>query len=245
MCTNRADAQCAAALRSVLEQTFRDFELVLVCNGMGDGDFARIASWCEGGRVRLIRSRYRLLTNNLNIGLHECAGAYVARMDADDVALPDRLAVQARFLDANPAVGVCGTFFELIDDAGQSFRTVRYPEGDVAIRRALFSWNPLCHPSVMFRRDVVLDAGGYMGGPHAEDYDLWVRLVLAGATRFANVPQVLLGYRASPSGAARRAAAAYASVTAAQARAFVLSGDPRWLAGSLLTAAKRLFRSRQ
>jgi glycosyltransferase involved in cell wall biosynthesis len=245
MCTNRVDAQLFVALESISAQTLRAAEVVLVCNGLERAALERVSAWCDGKNVRVLTSRFRSLTNNLNVGLHHCSGVYVARMDADDVAYPERLEIQARYLEAHPEVGVCGTFYELIDEAGKPLRTITYPTDDAGIRRSLFLRNPICHPSAMFRRELVLQAGGYMGAVHSEDYDLWVRLALERKTRFANVPQVLLGYRAAPSGAARRAAAAYAGVAATQARAFLASGDPRWFFASLVAAAKRLLRAQR
>jgi glycosyltransferase involved in cell wall biosynthesis len=245
MCTDRDDTFLPQAIQSILAQTLDRLELVLVCNGDALPIVERLARTYESdGRVTVLGSRIRYLTSNLNIGLAACRAERVARMDADDLAHPRRLELQATFLDANPEVGVCGTWYDLIDGDNRKVATVRRPCDDAGIRKMLFSTNPFCHSSVMFRRRLVAEAGGYMGGIYAEDYDLWTRLAISGLTRFANLDEPLLGYRAAPTGSARKARRAYSSAAASQVGAFLESGDPRWLAGAIRNAAKRAFQRR-
>jgi hypothetical protein len=120
---------------------------------------------------------------------------------------------------------------------------VSVPTNDKLIRRALFHGNPLCHPTVMFRRDVVLAAGGYLGGLHAEDYDLWSRLALNSTLHFANLSDVCLGYRVIGVGAARHSRWAYASVAASQLRNFLIGAGLLWGVSAFLSVIKLLIRS--
>ena len=112
------------------------------------------------------------------------------------------------------------------------------------IRRALLRGNPFCHPSVMLRRRVVLNAGGYLGSLDGEDYDLWSRLALDHSLQFANLSESLIGYSATPIGNARRARSAYAATAAAQWRNFIAGAGLVWAGAALWTMAKAIVRSR-
>ena len=240
LCTNRIDAQFYRAIESLLKQNFDSFEIIIVLNGdAGDLLDSIIDGFSMHPRIKVISSDISYLNHSLNLGVEHAVGKYIARMDADDISYPNRLSVQFDFLENNPEIAVCGSWFTLIDSKDAPFETVKLPTDDAAIRRAAFSRNPMCHPTVMFRREAVAKAGGYLGGLYAEDYDLWLRLMNTDGIRFANIPEVLLGYRAVPGGVARRSALAYASVAGAQWGAFVRGGDPRWLMSALLTFAKR------
>lgn len=240
ICTNRLDDCFYRAIDSLLKQEFSNFEIIIVLNGeAADSLNLLVDRFAVHPKIRVIGSSVAYLNHSLNLGIENATGKYVARMDADDIAYPNRLTIQFEFLEKHPEIAVCGSWFSLIDAKDAPFEAVKLPIGDAAIRRAAFMRNPLCHPTVMFRRDIVGKAGGYLGGLYAEDYDLWLRLMAAPGIQFANIPQVLLGYRAIPGGVARRSALAYASVAGAQWGSFVRCGDPRWLMAALLTCVKR------
>jgi hypothetical protein len=134
------------------------------------------------------------ISEALNQGIALACGRYIARMDADDICLPGRLAVQAHHLDRHPELGVLGTQACAIDTDGTPGRRLRVPVGSDRVRTALETSSPLIHPTVMMRRDVVLAAGGYRKlFDGAEDYDLWLRI--AALAQFDNLPQSLLLYR--------------------------------------------------
>jgi glycosyltransferase involved in cell wall biosynthesis len=178
-----------AAVESVLGQTAGDLELLVVDDGSTDGT-PDILSAVRDPRLRLERQPPRGLTRSLNRALALTSAPLVARLDADDVALPERLARQLAFLDAHPDTGLLGSAATERDAAGAS-RTVRPPEDDAAIRRALIRRNVFVHSTVMMRRAVVERVGGYDETlPVAQDYDLWLRL--ARVTRVANLPDVLV-----------------------------------------------------
>jgi cellulose synthase/poly-beta-1,6-N-acetylglucosamine synthase-like glycosyltransferase len=181
------------------------------------------------------------LNFSLSLGLHLARSEFIARMDADDVSHPERLEAQLTYMQANSDVAVLGSAYFLIDDQGCIHGKVDTHQSDFDIRRALRYGNPICHPSVMLRREAILAEGGYLGGKNAEDYDLWLRLAIGRRWRFANMSVPLLSYNVSPSGQARRSRAAYANVAGAQIRQFLLTRDIRWLIGSAVSMAKSLF----
>ena len=146
---------------------------------------------------------HRGIVAALQAGLALCRAPLVARMDADDIALPQRLAAQVAFLETHPQVAVVGTQVEPFPPQRVGPGLRRYLAwqnallDDAAIRREIFIESPFTHPSVVFRREAVLAVGGYRDPGWPEDYDLWLRLYLAGA-RFGKVPQVLLRWRERP-----------------------------------------------
>jgi len=186
----------ADAARSVLAQTLGDLELVVVDDGSTDatGD---LLTGIDDPRVRFERRTHAGLTRALNHGLGLARAALIARLDADDIALPERLARQVAFLDAHPEIGVVGSAAREINGDGREVRVVRPPEDDGSLRRALIRRNPLLHSTVMMRRRVVEAVAGYdVRFAVAQDYDLWIRL--AAVTRLANLSEALVVRRLLP-----------------------------------------------
>lgn len=170
------------AVESVLAQTYRDFELLVVDNVSTDGSAAAVEAYGDP-RVRVLRNdEDRGYVVSLNRGLEEARGEYVARLDADDRMLPERLALQVAALDAEPSVALVGAWMDVVSAGGDLWGRVRgrvrsYPEFVFAILADRYPWG---HPSLMYRRDVVRGLGGY--DPSllpAEDKDLYRRLALA------------------------------------------------------------------
>jgi glycosyltransferase involved in cell wall biosynthesis len=184
------------AVRSVLAQTLGDLELIVVDDGSGDATPGVLAA-VRDRRLRVERRRPEGLARALNHALGLATAPLVARLDADDLALPERLACQAAFLAAHPEVGVLGSAAREVDGEGREVRVVRPPTDDAAIRRALIRRNPMVHSTVVMRRADVLRVGGYDPAFRvAQDYDLWMRL--AAVTRLANLPEALVVRRLLP-----------------------------------------------
>lgn len=245
LCTHVADAQLRLAMQSCLDQTYVNFELLAVVNGPRVEQVANaVREWYgNDGRVRIFTTEVRDLSFSLSLGLHYARGEFIARMDSDDLSKSDRLQRQICFMQNHPNVGVLGSAYEIIDAQGCVQKSVFLPTDDAGIRRAMLWMNPICHPSVMLRRTVALLAGGYLGGGHAEDYELWIRLAAHSDLQFANLPDVCLGYRQVGVGFARRSRSAYASVAAFQFRHFINGYGGRWLFAAFFTMLKAFVRS--
>jgi hypothetical protein len=187
------------AVESILGQTFRDFEFVIVDDGSTDGTaeildrFAR-----QDERIRILRHANKGRAESLNAGIGLANGKYIARMDADDIALRIRLEEQIRFMEEHPDVGLLGGAFELISDNGtRLMKTVSFPTEDLDIKSALLVDNPICHPTVVMRKAVFEPSGGYRKAlVDADDYDLWLRI--SEKSRLANVGTCVLQYRIHP-----------------------------------------------
>jgi hypothetical protein len=180
-----------AALDSLQRQTHRELEIVAVDDASTDGTAELLAQRARGdARVRPVR-----LERNLGPGaaanraLAESRGAFIARLDADDVALPQRLETQLAFLRAT-GVDLCGSWFV---EFGQGLpRTTRWPHSEAAVRAGLLFQSPICHPTVMARREV-FERHPYRDLRLAEDYDLYSRA--SAEYRMALVPRALVRYR--------------------------------------------------
>ncbi len=199
-----AAANLEEAVGSVLGQTFKDWELLLVDDGSSDGgrELARALASADG-RIRLLELPHAGIVEALNAGLAAATGILVARMDADDLSLPGRLARQVSFLDAHPGVGLVSCLVEHIGDAGaqegyaEHVRWINSLKTPDAIALQRFVESPFAHPSVLFRRELAERHGGYRAGDFPEDYDLWLRWMQAGVA-MAKVPEVLLQWRDLP-----------------------------------------------
>lgn len=185
----------APALESVLSQTGVSFEVICIDDGSDDATWSVLASYAAQHRALCIRKAAgRGISEALNQALGLARGRYVARIDSDDICLPNRLAMQAAYLDAHPPVGVLGAQAGVINAAGLHRGRLRVPVGPDRVRAALETSSPLIHPTVMMRRDVIVAAGGYRKlFDGAEDYDLWLRI--APHVAFDNLPQSVLLYR--------------------------------------------------
>jgi glycosyltransferase involved in cell wall biosynthesis len=184
------------AVKSVLEQTVTDLELVVIDDGSTDATTLLLATIGDP-RLRVERQAPRGLTPSLNRALALARAPLLARLDADDVALPERLACQRAFLDAHPDVGLLGTGAREVDASGREIGVVSPPEDDAAIRRAMIRRNPFVHSSVMMRRRALEEAGGYDERlAVAQDYDLWMRM--SRITRLANLAAPLVVRRLLP-----------------------------------------------
>lgn len=186
----------ADSIRSILGQTFSDFEFLIIDDGSTDESVA-IIQGIDDPRIRLVHNGSNLgISASLNRGLDLARGEFVARMDADDISRPERLACQVRFMDANPLVGVCGSWVRFISKADN--RVWKLPENAEEIRCWQFYAVGVAHPSVMMRRLSFVERGLYYDPDykHIEDYELWGRAIRY--MEFANIQKVLLDYRISP-----------------------------------------------
>lgn len=189
----------AEAIRSILEQTWTDLELIVADDGSSDGS-ARLA--CElasaDARVRVLLLPHRGVAT-MNVALTEAGGDLVARMDADDVSEPTRLAEQAAFLRKNPSVAAVGTWLQRTDPFGSPAGEQHPPTDHETIDAALLrgEGSPIVQGTTMYRRDALERVGGWRSEfGWVEDLDLFLRLAEVG--RLANLPRLLYRYRRHP-----------------------------------------------
>jgi glycosyltransferase involved in cell wall biosynthesis len=183
------------ALGSILAQTLPDFDFVIIDDDATDGSGEYLHTITDS-RVRVIRNPLNLgLTRSLNIGLQHCQTEFIARMDGDDIAHPDRLRVQLAFMQSHPDIGILGTARQNIDESGSPTGIATPPASDADIRWKCLLGNPFAHPTVMLRRDVLQRHGLRYNESFrsAQDYELWTRLLMH--TRGANLTEPLLQYR--------------------------------------------------
>ena len=181
------------AVDSILSQSCTDFELIVVDDGSTDGTSAILTSYSDP-RLRVIRHDNQGLTRSLNLAIAQARGEYVARQDADDRSLPERLAIQADFLDAHPDIALVGSAVKVISSAGAELATFRHPTEPAEIAATLRTYNCFWHGSIMFRRDSFLELGGYDERfVTAQDYDMWLRF--SERHPLANLPAPLYAYR--------------------------------------------------
>jgi cellulose synthase/poly-beta-1,6-N-acetylglucosamine synthase-like glycosyltransferase len=182
------------AVESILNQTFHDFEFIIIDDGSTDSSGSILNAYQRSDcRVRAYHQENKGLIESLNRGCGIAQGKYIARMDADDMAVTERLARQIDFMKTHPEVAVLGTAVEFIDDDGKALRIASFPLSHREIQQIALDRAFLWHPSVLMRKSAWSRVGGYRNVAHAEDYDLWLRI--ADHFELANLPQVLLKYR--------------------------------------------------
>ncbi len=184
------------SLESILSQSFDDFELIVVNDGSTDGT-ASVVERFGDPRIRLMSNdTNRGIIFSLNRGIEESRGRYIARMDADDIARPERLARQIAFMEAHPEVGLCGTWARKFVPCGPRW-VQRGPTDSRSLKATLLFSTPFIHPTVMIRRSVlsVHNLRYDQAFPMVEDYRLWCEMALT--TELAIIPEVLLEYRVS------------------------------------------------
>lgn len=203
-CYNAQDS-LDACLESLLAQTWRDFEIVAVNDGSTDGtlDVLRRAS-ARDGRIRVFDRPHQGVAEAMNFAVERSRGEYVARMDSDDICLPDRLAVQKAHLDRHPHLGLVGGLVRFGGDpeAAKGYKAyvdwtnTLVTEKDMALAR--FVESPCANPSIMFRKELVSRFGPFYDGPFPEDYEFLLRLMAAGV-RMEKVPREVLIWNDPPS----------------------------------------------
>jgi glycosyltransferase involved in cell wall biosynthesis len=187
------------AMDSIWNQSLKPDEVVLVKDGpLTPGLETVLAKWNEkfGERMKTVAlGRNAGLAAALNAGLQACRSEWVARMDTDDICLPNRLETLARFIGEHPGADIVGSWALRLDEHGQAGKVMKVPADPVRIRRLIWSC-PLIHPTVCFKREKILAVGGYnlQAGPRQDDYELWFRCAAAGHV-FYNIPEPLLLYR--------------------------------------------------
>ncbi|MBX3348220.1 MAG: glycosyltransferase family 2 protein [Nitrospira sp.] len=191
------------AIESILRQTYRNFELIVVDDGSTD-ESGRVIQTITDPRIRVVHQPNRGLSAALNRAIEMAQGVYLARQDADDLSLPQRLDRQVDFLEAHPAVGMVGTWAEVRTDTPKSDNVYAPPTDNHLLKFELLFDNPFIHSSVMIRKHVLVCVGVYTqeASVRAEDYDLWSRIVRE--FDVSNLSEMLNVYRDAPNSKLKR-----------------------------------------
>ncbi len=185
-----------AAVDSILNQTFANFEFIIINDGSTDGTLEILEDYVKKDcRIRLISRENKGLVSSLNEGIDLARASLIARIDADDIAIDNRLDEQIKYLEKHTDVVCVGSYFEIIDNNTYSLMLTKTPISNADIQKELMKGHSvICHPSVIMRKDAVLKAGKYRQEFHpAEDLDLWLRLGEIG--KLSNIPKKLMKYR--------------------------------------------------
>ncbi len=202
-----AEKYIAEAIDSILNQTFGDFEFIILNDCSTDRTEEIIRSYTDPRIVSLKNEQNMGVAATLNKGLSVAKGEYIARMDADDISLPERFAKQVAFLDKNPAVAVLGTNVERFDESG-SLGTSQLATDPKQMHIDMFFFCGIAHPSVMMRASAVRKLDGYdLAFEGLEDYELWCRV--ARQHQITTLPEVLLRYRIHSAQVTKRPSEAY------------------------------------
>jgi len=188
------------AIESMLNQIYTDFEFIIILDPSIDNSQAIIESYADP-RIVLINNTERLgLPRSLNHGLAISRGEFVARMDADDISLPERLEKQVAFMNMHSEIGVCGTWIKYF---GEKNLVLAFPADDATIRCKLLFENNIAHPSVIIRRSIIVENNLFYNPAftEVEDYEFWRRC--SSYLSFANLGEILLLYRLHPAQAGK------------------------------------------
>lgn len=185
------------AIKSILSQTFKDFEFLILDDASIDESLTVIKSF-KDKRIRLFTNKKRHgLTKGLNFLISKARGDYLCRMDADDISIATRLKEQVEYLERYPQFVLVGSFAKIINEKGRTVGEFRYPTGYQEIRRVILSYNPFIHSSVMFRKKALEKIGRYDEDLfYSQDYDLFLRFVVK--CPCANLAKFLLKFRWEP-----------------------------------------------
>lgn len=191
-----AERYLAQAIESILNQSFTDFELLITDDGSTDRSLKILQAYAATDpRIRLLSRVNKGLISTLNEMLELAQGEYLARMDADDISTPDRLALQVKFLQQHPEIVCVGGAFDLIDPQGRTVQWIPMPQHNDEIQQMLLIGRTIInHPCALIRRSALQQVGGYDPTMKTvEDLDMLLRLGEIG--QLANLPEVVLKYR--------------------------------------------------
>ena len=198
MTTYNSSEYIDECIKSILSQTFKEFEFIIIDDGSTDNSNKIIEKYNDS-RIKFLSKSHNYI-ESLNYGIYLAKGKYIVRMDSDDKMLKHRLQTQYNYMESHPDIAVCGSWVETF---GSDQKIYKYSENHDELICTMLTGNPLCHPSVIIRKAIInkyfLDAGTSVYNPqyiYAEDYKLWCDIVMKGH-KIANIPEVLIRYRCS------------------------------------------------
>jgi len=192
MSVYNGEAYLKQAIDSILNQTFDDFEFIIIDDGSTDNTANILKQYSDSRIVRHTFNVNRGLVHALNYGLNMAHGKFIARQDADDISMPKRFEMQIDFMHTNPHVVLVGSAYDVMDETGKYIRTDHFPTNDTAIRWLMLFHNAFAHTSVMFRADLLKTHNlcYNLNLRYSQDYDLWSTLLQYGHGYNFDVPLV-------------------------------------------------------
>lgn len=233
LCVHEDNPYLDRAINSILEQEYdKKFEFIIVANNCSNELFEKLKQY-KDRRIKLYRTVIGQLSFNLNYAINKAIGEYIIRMDSDDVSLPERLTICEKYIDKADVIA----FSSNIIDEDDNIIDERILSSSNFSKKLMFK-NPIIHPAVMIKKTAILKARGYLGGFQSEDYDLWLRMDKQKAT-FLLVKEKVLNYRIS-SIQSKGSLLPYCEISGYFWRDFLLTFNPKYLLGWILTVGKRL-----
>jgi glycosyltransferase involved in cell wall biosynthesis len=188
-----AEKYLRMAIESILNQSYTNLEFIVVNDGSTDNSKAIILSY-QDARIRFFENSVNCgIVATRNRGLEEVKGKYIAVLDSDDISLPERLRLQVEFLEKNPDYGMCGSYFQTIDENGQLLKKAQFPTNDKDLRSNIIIHNCICHSTVMMRSDLAKEIKYETGFDVIEDYVLWYKI--SQRAKIINLPVYTTYYR--------------------------------------------------
>lgn len=226
-------------IESLLNQTYKNIEIIVVVNCTNDNTLNILKSYNDE-RIKIFETNICQLAFNLNYGLLQSKGAYIARIDSDDIAINTRIEKQLEIIK-NKNCDIVGSNIIYINEAGDKIGIQKYSEKDNDIRKAIYFTSPIAHPSVMYKKDVILKHSGYLNGKVSEDYDLWIRLMRDKNIKFYNIQESLLLYRIHDN-QSKGNKLAYCEVTSYMLREMLYQKSIKYFFGLIINIFKTIFR---
>ena len=188
MSVHNGDRFLSAAIESILTQTYKNFEFIIINDGSTDNSLKIIQSYDDNRIIIIDNDKNIFLAASLNKGIKKAKGKYIVRMDADDISMPDRLSKQVRYMENNPNIGISGTCSEII---GYGSGHGKYSQENNIIKYKLLYECHLLHPTIIIRRDLIKDHELYYNESYRknQDYELFTRAI--DITDFGNLPDYL------------------------------------------------------
>ena len=188
----------AEAIQSILDQSFTDFELIIINDGSTDNTEKIINSFKDQRIVYIDNGKNLGLAPSFNKGIDAAQGTFIARMDADDISLPDRFAKQVSFLEGKAHIGIVGSSIIIINEYGREIMRYIRPTSHVEIKYGSLFSTPIYHPTTMGRAEIFKSHHYNETFSNSEDYELWSRLLFTTSITFANIAEPLIKYRVFP-----------------------------------------------
>ena len=224
-------------VESILSQRYENFELIIVVNCTNDNTIETLKD-LNDPRISIYETNICQLNFNLNFALSKAKGEFIARIDADDIMVEDRLSKQIGYMKHYDVVG---SNLEYIDEFSKPIRFKKCPEVDQEIRNQIYLKGTIAHPSVMYKKELILKNSAYMGGKMSEDYDLWLRLMRDKSVKFYNIQENLTQYRIHAS-QIKGNKYAYAEVAGYFLREALHQKSIRLFVGCLVNIGKYIFK---